>query len=203
MKKVIVFDIDKSKVLNANEKKHHFVHSKIASFLRTLGAEKGIELHETEEARKLAGRHRDAVNSEKVWTLQKKRARGDLKKKSKGMTEKAVREQVDLEYADLRPAELPMDVPAQHVFQKFKVTVVVSPPSKRRLDPPNLYPTIKPLIDGMTDVALWPDDSFDYSLEMSFRYGKPTGTAGLFRIYLILEDADPVDYEDLDTLLAE
>jgi crossover junction endodeoxyribonuclease RusA len=32
-------------------------------------------------------------------------------------------------------------------------------PSKRRRDPHNFFPTLKPIIDGFVDAGLWPDDT--------------------------------------------
>jgi len=32
----------------------------------------------------------------------------------------------------------------------------------RRRDPHNYYPTIKPIIDGLTDAGFWPDDTPEY-----------------------------------------
>jgi crossover junction endodeoxyribonuclease RusA len=32
----------------------------------------------------------------------------------------------------------------------------------RRRDPHNFYPTIKPIIDGLTDAGFWPDDTADF-----------------------------------------
>jgi len=34
--------------------------------------------------------------------------------------------------------------------------------TNRRRDPHNYYPTIKPIIDGLTDAGLWPDDTAEY-----------------------------------------
>lgn len=36
-----------------------------------------------------------------------------------------------------------------------------------RADPPNLWPTVKHLIDGMTDAGLWPDDDSTISVAPS------------------------------------
>lgn len=41
------------------------------------------------------------------------------------------------------------------------VLVTVYPPSKRIIDPSNLAPTAKALMDGMTDAKLWTDDNKD------------------------------------------
>lgn len=61
-------------------------------------------------------------------------------------------------------------------FDKFLVTVTIKPPTRRKLDPPNYYPTVKPIIDGLTDAEWWEDDNFQHMLEVRFRYG---GLAGI------------------------
>lgn len=39
------------------------------------------------------------------------------------------------------------------------LTVTVYKPTRRRLDTPNLYPTVKALVDGMTEAGIWTDDT--------------------------------------------
>lgn len=68
------------------------------------------------------------------------------------------------------------------IFEHFNILVEVFPPTRRRLDPPNLYPTVKPLIDAgsVTDedsrnsgvgVGLWEDDDWTHLESLTFRYG--------------------------------
>lgn len=81
----------------------------------------------------------------------------------------------------------------QSRFSKYSVVVYVYPPSKRRLDPPNLYPTVKPLIDGLTDANLWEDDDHEHMTEMIFRYGGQSELPEVFIIKFeikgVIEDA--------------
>lgn len=56
-------------------------------------------------------------------------------------------------------------------FDKFEVLVEIFPPTRRRFDPPNLYPTVKHLIDGMTDSRMWIDDDYKHLISMTFRHG--------------------------------
>lgn len=39
------------------------------------------------------------------------------------------------------------------------VFITVCPPTRRRMDSPNWYPTIKALIDGLTDTGVFEDDN--------------------------------------------
>jgi len=53
-----------------------------------------------------------------------------------------------------------------------KVTLPVRTPNTRR-DPSNWYPTIKAIVDGITDAGVWPDDHAGYVVTQ-----EPTFTAG-------------------------
>lgn len=66
------------------------------------------------------------------------------------------------------------------------VLVEVHPPTKRRMDPPNFYPTVKALLDGLTDAGQWSDDNSKVIDCLSFRPGKLSGVKGhyTFSIYI-------------------
>lgn len=55
------------------------------------------------------------------------------------------------------------------------ITITISAPTSRRMDPPNLYPTVKALIDGMTDAGLWIDDNYTVIQALTFKYGGKSG----------------------------
>lgn len=85
-------------------------------------------------------------------------------------------------------------------FEHFKVSVTVLPPTRRRLDPINLYPTVKALIDGFTineenESGWWDDDDFKHLLEMSFKYGGLSGVKDHFILKIDIENiSDTSDY---------
>lgn len=56
-------------------------------------------------------------------------------------------------------------------FARAKVTAAVKLSGKRRFDPANASPTVKAIIDGLTDAGLWEDDNADVVTEVSFRAG--------------------------------
>ena len=61
--------------------------------------------------------------------------------------------------------------------------VVAYPKNLHRVDPPNMWPTCKPVIDGMTEAGLWIDDDSSHIRRTSFQQAPtPTGTQGLWRI---------------------
>ncbi|MBF7094270.1 hypothetical protein IYQ92_03185 [Streptococcus sp. HF-1907] len=69
-----------------------------------------------------------------------------------------------------------------------EVTVTVFSPTRSRLDPPNLYPTVKALIDGMTDAGIWTDDNHKVIKMMSFVYGGLSNEKGHYRLVFDIEE---------------
>lgn len=45
---------------------------------------------------------------------------------------------------------------------KTLLFVQVGYPTRRRADPPNANPTVKPIIDGLVDAGIFPDDNSDW-----------------------------------------
>lgn len=70
-----------------------------------------------------------------------------------------------------------------------EVIISVFPPTKRRLDPPNLYPTVKAIVDAMTVAELWEDDDYQTIKRMSFEYGGTSGKKGVYRFELEIKEA--------------
>ena len=69
-----------------------------------------------------------------------------------------------------------------------EVTVTVFSPTKSKLDPPNLYPTVKAIIDGMTDAGIWVDDNYKVIKSMTFRYGGLSEEKGHYRLVFDIEE---------------
>lgn len=69
-----------------------------------------------------------------------------------------------------------------------KILVKVYPPTKSKIDPPNLYPTVKALVDGMTDAGLWSDDNYEIVKQMAFQYGGTSGRAKHYKLEIIVDD---------------
>lgn len=68
--------------------------------------------------------------------------------------------------------------------------VTIYAPTKRRMDPPNFYPTVKALVDGMTDAGLWTDDNHEVIKFMTFRFGGLSGVDGKYKIEIEVERID-------------
>lgn len=81
-------------------------------------------------------------------------------------------------------------------FNKFMITVYVKSPTRRRIDPANLYPTIKPIIDGMTDSGWWEDDDYKHLDEIRFRYGGLSKEKGFFDFVLEITEIEEEQNEN-------
>ena len=76
---------------------------------------------------------------------------------------KALRHQAHLK---AKTARLPKDL------QRVHITVYIDYPDRRRRDAHNLYPTVKPIIDGLVDAGVLIDDSDTHLIGPDLR---PTG----------------------------
>ncbi|WP_238142830.1 hypothetical protein, partial [Streptococcus suis] len=68
-----------------------------------------------------------------------------------------------------------------------EVTVTIYSPTKSKLDPPNLYPTVKAIIDGMTDAGIWTDDNHKVIKKLSFVYGGLSKEKGHYKFIFDIE----------------
>lgn len=68
------------------------------------------------------------------------------------------------------------------------LTVTVYKPTRRRLDTPNLYPTVKALVDGMTEAKIWTDDNDNVIKSTKFQLGGLSGKKGYYRFVLTIEE---------------
>lgn len=69
-----------------------------------------------------------------------------------------------------------------------EVTVTIYSPTKSKLDPPNLYPTVKAIIDGMTDAGIWTDDNYKVIKKLSFVYGGLSEEKGHYQFVFDIEE---------------
>lgn len=70
------------------------------------------------------------------------------------------------------------------------IGVIVCAPTKRRMDAPNWYPTIKALIDGLTDAGVFEDDNNKIITSTTFVPGPISGTKKYKFIIDIKEGVD-------------
>lgn len=191
MIQTLVFELDKSQVLNSNNKLHMFLHSKVVSHLRKLAAKAGIERHE-EENRVLAQDKLELLYSEADLMAKQKRIRKTLIKKGK-LTPEEIEARIVEETSGMLKERSSKDVDVKPLFNVAKVTVITAPPTRRRMDPPNLWPTAKAILDGLTDASWWSDDDFKHVVETSFRYGGLSGAKDTFKITVQIEEVTDID----------
>lgn len=65
--------------------------------------------------------------------------------------------------------------------------------TNRRLDTPNLYPTVKALVDGMTEAKIWTDDNDNVIKSTKFQLGGLSGKKGYYRFVLTIEEVNNVE----------
>lgn len=84
-----------------------------------------------------------------------------------------------------------------------EASVTVCPTTCSRMDPPNVYPSVKALVDGLTDACWWEDDHWRFLPLMSFAYGGRSPVKGCYRLVLDVQRVDEVpDVEALEALSA-
>ena len=181
--RTIKFVLGKKDVLNSNSMPSKvFLKSRMASHLRKTAHVQGTREHE------------NSVLSVELldYHLSYKEAVQKRSKLSKRLPK-------DISSADrmiaLAEVELPLkplslnDFP--YMFHNFNVDVVVCSPTARRLDPSNLYPSVKPLIDGLTDCGWWEDDDYTRLKKMSFSYGGKSTTKDCYTLsFTITENCE-------------
>lgn len=183
----LTFTIDKKNILNSNTYKslHWAVKGKITETLRTISVNEGLKHHDPAHLPLLEERL-DALKAIANQAVAKARRTKALQKQNE-YSAKEIKDMVEKEFAEevlVDPAS--MDIP--RLFNRYKIRVVVAPPTRRRLDPVNLYPTVKAIIDGLTDVAWWDDDDFTHLLELSFVYGGLSGDKDTFKLKMEISE---------------
>lgn len=186
--RTIVLDIERVDTLSSNVAVHHYVKAKVVRTLRKLAVEAGLSLH--------AEGDRDAVTA-RVQALQErtdwqtKKAAISKRLAKKGLSKKEIEEHADIQaigdkasYGAANAVEVPF------LYERARVRVLVGNTVNRDFDPPNLWPTVKALTDGLTDCAWWVDDNFTHLVEVSFAYGEKSPEKKTFRFTLIVEPVD-------------
>lgn len=72
------------------------------------------------------------------------------------------------------------------------IIVYACPPTNRKMDAPNWYPTVKPLIDGLVDMGMFEDDNDQVITSYTFLNGGKTGT----KQYRIILEVRPGRFPD-------
>lgn len=182
----LVFYLPTKETLNSNRMPNHMiVKSKMAAHIRQIGVETGISLHPDKQQ---AQERFEAIEAEEKVKLEKSRSKKRLKKA--GVDEAEIEQKMHQIEQDLMPEKTRHDFNIDYLYNKFSVKIKVYSLTKGRIDPPNFYPTIKHLIDGLTDASWWEDDNFDQLIEMSFKYGGITDKKGFYKFEITISEED-------------
>ena len=180
------FYVPQKSIFNINMNIKHFMQkAKMVDVLRTMGARKGAEEH---PERVTVERRLDSLKQERRLASRRNSA---MRKMSKaGAAQEDIDRALDEISRDLAPETPSNDLKATPLFNTFRIVMTAYPPTRRRLDPPNLYPTLKALVDGLTDACWWEDDDFTHLVETSFRYGGLSDMKGDWKIVLDIYEVD-------------
>lgn len=68
-----------------------------------------------------------------------------------------------------------------------RLTVEVAIPTRRRFDPANSSPTVKALVDGLTDAGWWTDDNSDVIREVTYKRADEPSSSGIYFVTIAAE----------------
>lgn len=163
--------------MNTYKSLHWAVKGKLTESLRQMAVNEGLPLHKIEDVSEVE-RKLNYIKDLNITNTQKS-------KMTKNLTKEGVsKDKIKTILSDEFPEILPPALKVPPLFTSFSIRVKVFPPTRRRLDPVNLYPTVKALIDGLTDVHWWEDDDHNHLKEISFKYGGLSSEKGSFQIEL-------------------
>lgn len=86
-----------------------------------------------------------------------------------------IREAAGLAFRHRKPVQPPVNAVA-----------VIHTPTNGRFDPPNAWPTVKAMLDGMVDAGVLPDDNHKCIPFTGFKRGAKTGVKGRYRVSIFL-----------------
>lgn len=75
-------------------------------------------------------------------------------------------------------------------FEVAHVTAYIGYPTNAKADPGNAAPTVKAVLDGLTDAGIWPDDNHEHVVGPDYRRDTKTGRLGMHRVRLVLIDQE-------------
>ena len=175
-----------SDMLNSNSMpRNTFLKSKRASALRELGQQLGVQQHPTPDIAQqyLEYNHQVSKTKQLKSKATKKFNNGTLAQEPY----QALIQQYENNLKNISKPNI------AYPLTTFTVKVYVTHPDRRQIDPANLYPTIKPFLDGLTDSGWWEDDSLQYLLSIEFQYGGVSPTKNQI-IILDITECDPTPY---------
>lgn len=126
----------------------------------------------TKKGRSLAGGNEMMSSNDRICPHFRAELTAHLRKLSTEVALKTYEHPERTMFSDVRPC---------HMY------IIICPPTSRRMDAPNWYPTVKALIDGLTDAGVFEDDNDKVITSYTFRRG-PVTTNKKYRIELVIRE---------------
>lgn len=182
--KEVTFWLTPKEMLNSNSlPRNTHLKGKMTKALRALAGAEGARLHSHEIESRLAvqleHQKRELVQEKSRLTKTYNEGQQTDQAYSKGI------ESIDQALHETAQA---LAGDKDYLFDRYSVTVTIYGPTKRLFDPPNFYPTVKAMIDGLTDALWWEDDNFTHMQSMTFRYGGLSSQKGCYQVNLLVTD---------------
>lgn len=172
----LVFSLTSKEVLNSNSLPNNtFLLGKRKRVIRNIGALLGSSWHLYPHLA-IASVELSEIVKEKNY-LKSQIRKGLNKEKVPKKEHLPFLQEVDKEYKEevfALQSILGNKENSLYLYDSCTISIGCSPPTKRIVDPPNFYPTIKPFVDGLTDALWWEDDNFNYITSTEFHYVEPT-----------------------------
>lgn len=185
--RTLVFEVPLKETLASNRIEHFIVAGKKVAALRQLAIDKGLEHHKKSNLKSINDRL-EALRVRQAAHTAKTKASKLLKKSSLSAEEQKAK--LDEEFGETTSYKAVDAIEVPFLYSKARVKVYIGGPTKREFDPPNFWPTIKAITDGLTDCAWWVDDNFNHVAEVSFAYGDRPETKGCYRFTLVIEEVE-------------
>lgn len=202
----IDFIIPREHILNSNAmtSMHYHKKGKISAILRDTGYDVGFE-NLPPENKDIITERKEIFDIEEKNKIIKSRLRKKIKKNNPNFTAKEVTEKLEEEFKtmNLEPERPYNSYSIDPLFRFFEITAKISAPTRRRIDPANLYPTVKHLIDGLTIAGFWIDDDWRHLHKLSFMYGGIHESKKDFGILLEIEELKPEVFIDYDSMILQ
>lgn len=200
VRSTMMFSFTGEQILNSNSMpKHTFLLSRKKRVLRKIASQHGSGWHIVPSLAMASVELADIIAERKTA---KSRARKDMNTCGTPTSEQAgILGEIDAMYEEHvsgLSAFVGEGTHNDYLYDKCKVSVGVSIPTGRDFDPPNLYPTVKPLVDGLTDSLWWVDDNHNIITSTEFHYLPPNMLGN--KMYVLVLTVDAVDDDGIPLL---
>lgn len=182
--RTLVLDVPRPETLSSNVQVFHYTKAKLIKQLRETAVEVGVKSH-AEDSIEAVKKRIKALDVRNDWQTKKSALSKKLKKQ--GKTKDEIDAHLEEVIGDNASYEAVNAIEVPFLYTKARVRVLIGNTVKRDFDPPNFWPTVKAITDGLTDCAWWEDDNFNYLTEVSFAYGERSDTKGCYRFQIIIE----------------